>query len=216
MIPIINDTFVEQIKKVQPIIMTETNIKEIEFISEDSDILVKKIKANFKALGPKYGKIMKQVAAAIMAMGQKDIAQLEKNGEYSLNVNSEEIIINTSDVEIISEDIPGWLVTNQGKITVALDINVTPELIEEGIAREFINRIQNIRKDSGFDVTDKINIIVQSHNELDTALNNYKDYICSQTLGNTIKIDEKLEQNNSVVVEVNNFETMLCIEKSTN
>ncbi len=216
MIPIVNDTFVEQIQKVQPIIMTETNIKEIEFISEDSDVLVKKIKANFKALGPKYGKIMKQVAAAIMAMGQKDIAQLERNGEYTLSINSEDIIISTSDVEIISEDIPGWLVTNQGKITVALDINITPELIEEGIAREFVNRIQNIRKDSGFDVTDKINIIIQSHSELDIALNNYRDYICSQTLGNSIKIDEKLEQNNSVVVEVNNFETMLRIEKSTN
>lgn len=216
MIPVINETFVEQIKKVEQIIMTETNIKEIEFISDSSDILVKKIKANFKALGPKYGKMMKQVAAEIMAMNQKDIVSLEQSGEFELKLENEKIIIGIDDVEIISEDIPGWLVTNEGKITVALDINITPELVEEGIAREFVNRIQNIRKDSGFDVTDKINIIIQSHSELDTAINNYGDYICSQTLGNSIKLTEKVEQNNSVIVEVNNLETVLYIEKCNN
>ncbi len=216
MIPIVNDTFVEQIKKVQQIIMTETNIKEIEFLSDSSDVLVKKIKANFKVLGPKYGKMMKQVSGAIMAMEQKDIMQLEQAGTFNLQIADQNITISTDDVDIISEDIPGWLVANEGKITVALDINITPELVEEGIAREFVNRIQNIRKDSGFDVTDKINIIIQSHNELDKALNNFKEYICSQTLGNSIKINEKVEQNNSVVVEVNNFETMLYIEKSIN
>jgi isoleucyl-tRNA synthetase len=216
MIPIISDTFVEQIEKVKPIISTETNIKEIEFLSDSSEVLVKKIKANFKALGPKYGKIMKQVAAAIMAMSQKEISALEKQGEFMLKVENETLNISLEDVEIISEDIPGWLVANEGKITVALDINITPELIEEGIAREFVNRIQNMRKDSGFDVIDKINIFIQSHVELDAAISNYQDYICSQTLGNSIKIVEKVEQNNSTLVEVNNFETLLCVEKSIN
>lgn len=216
MIPVISNEFVEQIKKVQQIIMTETNIKEIEFISDSSDILVKKIKANFKALGPKYGKMMKQVAAAIMTMSQKDIVKLEQEGDFPLQLENETINIGVEDVEIISEDIPGWLVTNEGKITVALDINITPVLVEEGIAREFINRIQNIRKDSGFDVTDKINIIIQSNSELDSAINNFSDYICSQTLGNSIKIVEKMEQNNSITVEVNNLETVLYIEKCNN
>ncbi|MDD2386519.1 MAG: isoleucine--tRNA ligase [Bacteroidales bacterium] len=216
MIPVVNDTFVEQITKVQQIIMTETNIKEVEFISDSSDILVKSIKANFKILGPKYGKIMKQVAAAIMNMSQKDIVQLERENEFNLSVENQTIKIGVADVEIISEDIPGWLVTNEGKITIALDINLSPELIEEGIAREFVNRIQNIRKDSGFDVTDKININIQSHKDLDASIKNYSEYICSQTLGNSIEIVKKMEQNNSFTVEVNNFETELVIEKCNN
>jgi isoleucyl-tRNA synthetase len=216
MMPIISDSFVKQIEKVKQIIMIETNIKDIEFLSEDSDILVKKIKANFKTLGPKYGKIMKLVADAIIKMSQKEISDLEKNGAITININGETLNIGIEDVEIISEDIPGWLVTNEGKLTVALDINVTPELIKEGIAREFVNRIQNIRKDSGFDVTDKINIYIQSHDDLNTAINDYKDYICLQTLGNSIKIVEKMEQNNSVVVEVNNSKTVLNIEKCNN
>ncbi len=216
MIPIVNDSFVDQIQKVQQIIMTETNIKEIEFLSDSSGVLVKKIKANFKVLGPKYGKMMKQVSNAILEMEQKDITKLEHEGNYKFQIDNQEIIIYTDDVEIISEDIPGWLVANDGKITVALDIKITPKLVEEGIAREFVNRIQNARKDSGFDVTDKINIIIQTHNHLDKAIINFKDYICSQTLGESIKIDEKVEQNNSIVVEVNNFKTMLYIEKSIN
>jgi len=216
MIPVINENFVEQIEKVQSIIMTETNIKEIEFLSDSSEILVKRIKANFKVLGPKYGKIMKQVSAAIMAMTQKEISALEREGTFIIFVEGENISISTEDVEIISEDIPGWLVANEGKLTVALDINVTPELIEEGIAREFVNRIQNLRKESGFDVTDKINIYILSHPDMDAAITNYQEYICSQTLGNSIKIINKTEQNNYVTVEVNNFETQLSVEKCNN
>jgi isoleucyl-tRNA synthetase len=213
MIPVINDTFADQIAKVKQIIMTETNIKEIEFISDSSDILVKKIKANFKVLGPKYGKIMKQVSAVISGMSQKEISELERNGEFILNVENETIKITSEDVEIISEDIPGWLVTNEGKITIALDINITPELVEEGIARELVNKIQNIRKESGFDVTDKINIFIQSNPEVNDAITKYQNYICTQTLGNSMKITEKTEQNNFNTVEVNNFEILLYIEK---
>ncbi|MDD3861204.1 MAG: DUF5915 domain-containing protein, partial [Bacteroidales bacterium] len=213
MIPVISDNFVEQIQKVQHIIMTETNIKEIEFLSDSSEILVKKIKANFKVLGPKYGKIMKQVAAAIMAMSQKDISKLEREGNFEIIAEGQKITITTEDVEIISEDIPGWLVANEGKITVALDINITPELVSEGIAREFVNRIQNLRKESGFDVTDKINIFILSHPELDNAIKDFQEYICSQTLANSINIINKTEQNKYVSVEVNNFETLLRVEK---
>ncbi len=213
MIPIVNNEFVEQIKKVQNIIMTETNIKTIEFISDSSGVLVKKIKANFKTLGPKYGKMMKQVAEKISEMSQKDIISLEQSGKIELSLETQKINIGIEDVEIISEDIPGWLVANEGKITVALDINITKELVEEGIARELINRIQNLRKDSGFDVTDKIDITILSNSELDEAINNFKDYICTQTLGNSIKIIQKMEQNNSINVEVNNIETKMYLEK---
>ncbi len=216
MMPIVNENFVEQIEKVKQIIMTETNIKEMEFLSDSSDVLVKRIKANFKVLGPKYGKIMKQVSAAIMAMSQKEIATLERDGNFIIVVEGENVSISTEDVEIVSEDIPGWLVANEGKITVALDINITPELVEEGIAREFVNRIQNMRKENGFDVTDKINIIIESHPDMDAAITSYQDYICSQTLGNSIKIVPKTEQNNYVSVEVNNFETRMSVEKCTN
>lgn len=146
-------------------------------------------------------------------MSQKDIAALEKDGNFSIQVNGQKIYISLEDVEIISEDIPGWLVANDGKITVALDINVTPELVKEGIAREFVNRIQNLRKESGFDVTDKINIFIISHPELDDAITSFSEYICSQTLANSIKIINKTEQNDYVVVEVNNFDTQLRVEK---
>jgi isoleucyl-tRNA synthetase len=216
MMPVISADFVEQVEKVKHIIMTETNIKEVEFLDDSSDILVKKIKANFKVLGPKYGKIMKQVSAVIAAMTQKEISTLEREGNFAFIVEGQDVNITVDDVEIISEDIPGWLVANEGKLTVALDINVTPELIEEGIARELVNRIQNLRKDSGFDVTDKINIFIESHPETDTAVNSYCDYICSQTLGNSIKIINKTEQKQYVTVEVNNFEIQLSVEKCNN
>ena len=216
MMPVISTDFVEQVEKVKHIIMTETNIKEVEFLDDSSDILVKKIKANFKVLGPKYGKIMKQVSAVIAAMTQKEIAILEREGNFAFVVEGQDVNITVDDVEIISEDIPGWLVANEGKLTVALDINVTPELVEEGIARELVNRIQNLRKDSGFDVTDKINIFIESHSETDTAVNNYQDYICSQTLANSIKIINKTEQKQYVTVEVNNFEIQLSVEKCNN
>ena len=213
MIPIINDYFVEQIEKVKQIIMTETNIKEIELISDSSNILVKKIKANFKVLGPKYGKIMKQLSTAIDKMSQKEIIELERNNEYILNVENTNITIYTDDVEIISEDIPGWLVANEGKITIALDINVTPELIEEGIAREFVNKIQNIRKDSGFDVNDRIKITIENQSEFNSAIIKHQDYICSQTLAKTIELVEKLEQNQINTVEINTSEAKIYIEK---
>ena len=213
MMPIISDNFVEQIEKVEQIIKTETNIKEIKFLSDSSDILVKSIKANFKVLGPKYGKLMKQVAAKIAGMSQKEIAEFERTNKFSFVIENQEVNLDLDDVEIISEDIPGWLVANEGKITVALDINLTQELIEEGIAREFVNRIQNLRKESGFNVVDKINIYILSNPNLNSAITKFDEYICSQTLANSIKIVDKMEQKDNISVEVNNFETQLSVTK---
>ena len=152
-IPILNDHMIRQLDAVKNIILSEVNVKEIEYITDTTGVLVKKIKPNFKTLGPKYGKYMKQISTLIAAMEQSDIFDFEKNGRYQLNIGNESIDLSLEDVEILSEDIPGWLVANEGHLTVALDINVTKELKEEGIARELINRIQNLRKESNFDVT---------------------------------------------------------------
>ena len=211
MVPSVSDGFADQMAKVEQIIKTETNIKEIQILDDSSDFLVKKIKANFKVLGPRYGKIMKQVANAIAQMSQKDITSLERNDSFTLNVEGQEVAITTADVEINSEDIPGWLVANEGKYTVALDINVTPELVEEGIAREFVNRIQNIRKDSNFDITDRIRVKISSTAELDTAVNHYREYICGQTLANSIEIVANVE--NGTEIDVNDVNVTILVTK---
>ncbi len=204
LLPVLDNNFKDQLEKVKDLILSEVNIKEIEYIADTSGILVKKIKPNFKTLGPKYGKQMKDISIAINKFTQDDIRKIEEEEKYTLNINNEKIEIVIADVEIISEDIPGLLVANEGRLTVALDINVTQELKQEGIAREFINRIQNIRKDSGFDVVDKIKIEIQKHDEINSALINYKTYICSQTLALEINLCEKLEQNKSSYVTIDN------------
>ncbi|MFO7791008.1 MAG: isoleucine--tRNA ligase [Bacteroidales bacterium] len=216
-IPVMNKKMQEQLEKVENIIKTETNIKDIEYLSDASDVLVKKIKPNFKNLGPKYGKMMKQIAPRIMQMSQEDISTLEKNGEYHLNIDDQSISIGLDDVEIYSEDIPGWEVTNQGNLTVALDIQITEALKQEGLARELVNRIQNLRKDSGFDVTDKIHINIESDTEIQQAIAAYESYVCEQTLALSIKNCDKLKQKSTVCVQLNNNkEVKLSIEKATN
>lgn len=212
-IPDIGENFREQLEKVKQIIITETNIKDIEIISDSSEFLVKKIKPNFKVLGPRYGKIMKEITSIINSMSQNEINKFEGEKKYKLLIGGQEIELNIDDVEIISEDIPGWLVDNEGKFTVALDITVTEDLIAEGIAREFINRIQNLRKDSGFDVTDKIKINVESNPNVDTALIKHRDYICSQTLALDLKIVSEMEQNKKNNVVINNYEIGVYVEK---
>lgn len=215
MIPVLDDSFEEKVEAVKTIILTEVNVKELDFIKETVGILVKKIKPNFKTLGPRYGKLMKVVANAITQFSQQDISTFEKQGGKEMQIEGETIKLIPEDVEIISEDIPGWLVTNEGILTVALDINITEELREEGIAREFINRIQNLRKDSGFDVTDKITIEIQKHEMLDTAIEHHKSYISSQTLAISINLVDKLEQNISKSVEIeDNINTFIKITKT--
>ena len=180
MLPVSSDTFRHQVEQVQHLICSELNIKSIEFLSPDNDILVKRIKPNFKTLGPRYGKIMKAISAQIMQFSQQQINALEAQGSCELTVEGQPVQILISDVEIATQDIPGWVVANEGSLTVALDITVTPELRDEGIARELVNRIQNIRKE-GFDVTDRITIDLQS-GEWDSAVQNHMDYICTETL----------------------------------
>jgi isoleucyl-tRNA synthetase len=189
MIPVLETSnFVTQIEKVKALILHEINVKEIEFVEAREGILVKKIKPNYKTLGPKYGKIMKAIAAKVAAFTQKDIARIEKEEQYILDLEGEQACILLSDVEIIAEDIPGWVVANQGVLTVALDITITQELKEEGYARELVNRIQNYRKESDLEVTDTIAITLQSNAETDVAFCRFEEYIKSETLCREFKI----------------------------
>ena len=159
MIPVVDEEQRAHIEAVKTLIMNEVNVKEIKFVDGAAGVLVKKVKCDFKKLGPKFGKQMKAVAAAVAEMSQEAIAELEKNGSYTFVLDGAEAVVEAADVEIFSEDIPGWLVANEGRLTVALEVTVTEELRREGVARELVNRIQNIRKSSGFEITDKINII---------------------------------------------------------
>ena len=174
----------------------------IEFLTDTDGVLVKKIKANFKTLGKRYGKLMKQLAAQIGQMTSHEISEFEKAGTWKINVDGQDAEFTLEDVEITSEDIPGWLVANEGKLTVALDIQVTPELREEGIAREFINRIQNIRKDSGFDVTDKIVVKIAPHDAINSSIEHFGNYIGQQTLANEVKIVDGLNEQNATKVDI--------------
>ena len=211
-IPILNDHMIRQLDAVKNIILSEVNVKEIEYITDTTGVLVKKIKPNFKTLGPKYGKYMKQISTLIAAMEQSDIFEFEKNGRYQLNIGTESIDLSLEDVEILSEDIPGWLVANEGHLTVALDINVTKELKEEGIARELINRIQNLRKESNFDVTDKITLAIGRHKEINEAVENFSQYIASQVLAEHIELtDEK--DNKAKDIEIDDIHTFIKIER---
>ena len=181
LIPVLSDNTKRQIEQVTGIILTEVNVKTVEFVHDDSGILKKKIKPNFKTLGPKFGPKMKEVAAAISAMDEAQIKDIEQKTIVTLQAASGAIDIALTDVEIIAEDVPGWLVASEGGLTVALDITVTDELRLEGIARDFVNRVQNLRKDSGFEVTDKIRITLQNNdNLLASAVTANKDYICQE------------------------------------
>lgn len=201
-IPILDKSLQENFETVRNLVLAEVNVKEVEYITDTIGILVKKIKPNFKTLGPKYGKLMKDISQVVSQMTQENIVSLERNGCFEVQVGTEMINLSIEDVEISSEDIPGWLVANDGKLTVALDINITEELKLEGIAREFINRIQNIRKDSNFDVTDKIEIEIQRHDLINSAIEKHKDYIGAQTLAKSIQLVDQLDQNLVHIVEI--------------
>ncbi|MCH4895207.1 isoleucine--tRNA ligase [Marinilabiliaceae bacterium JC040] len=214
MIPILDDRTEAQIEAVRNIILSEINVKDIEYITDTSGILVKRIKPNFKTLGPKYGKQMKQIAAAINGLEQNAIVEFEKDGKYEISVDGESLSIDLSDVEIISEDIPGWLVANEGRLTVALDININKELKEEGIARELINRIQNTRKEIDFELTDKIHLCIGKHDEINEAVNNFKDYISTQVLAQDLSLADDLNEENAKQIEIDDIVTFIKIEKA--
>jgi isoleucyl-tRNA synthetase len=214
LIPVLNRKSQTKIEAVENLILSEINVKELEYLPDSSEILIKKIKPNFKVLGPRHGKLMKEISAAISRMTHEDILKFEKEGTFTLEAEAQSVTITLDDVEILSEDIPGWLVASEGDLTVALDISVTEELRFEGIAREFINRIQNYRKESGFDVTDKIIIHIQKHDAINKAIEKHKEYIGSQTLAKEVLLTDKLDKANSRKVEIDDdITTLLKIEK---
>ena len=202
LIPLSGDHLKTQVDSVKNLILAEINVKELEYITDEAEFLVKKAKADFKKLGPRYGKLMKQIAEKITALSNEEIRHLEKNEEILLNVGGNDVSISLSDVEVISEDIPGWQVTNLGNLTVALDITITPQLREEGIARELINRIQNLRKDRNFEVTDKIIVKLMGNEQINLAILNNLSYICSETLAQSFDIVDRIETDNKVSIEL--------------
>ncbi len=200
MLPVQNETFRQQVELVQDLICSELNIKDIEFLAPDNDILVKRIKPNFKTLGPRYGKIMKAISAQIQAFSQQQIIALESDGKCNLTVEGQPVEILISDVEIATQDIPGWVVANEGSLTVALDIAVSPELKAEGIARELVNRIQGIRKE-GFEVTDRIRVDLL-HGEWDEAVKTHLDYICSEVLCTQLNLVDTINDPAKQTIEI--------------
>ncbi|MEN8229049.1 MAG: isoleucine--tRNA ligase [Bacteroidota bacterium] len=202
MLPVSNPGFQEQVEGVKSLVLNEVNVKEIEYITDTAGILVKRIKPNFKSLGPRYGKLMKELGAAINGMDQEQIATFEKDQAFEILIGGEKIQLTLEDVEIISEDIPGWLVANEGAITVALDINISEELRQEGVARELINRIQNMRKDNGFDVTDRIQVLIEKHDLINEAVQTHGKYIGSQTLADGVALTDHLENNHSKRIDI--------------
>ena len=210
MIPVSGEKMKSQINSVEDILLSELNIKEIEFISSDSDILTKQIKPNFKTLGPKFGKDMKLIASIVNQFTSSDIKKIETEGEYKIN---SDITIDLSDVEISSADIPGWQVITQDGLTVALDVTLSESLKEEGLARELINRIQNIRKEKGFEVTDKIEITVEKNESLENAITNNLSYICGETLANSLNVVDVIKNEKINIDLIGNISALVEIKK---
>ena len=211
MIPVLDEAQREEIMAVQDLIKSEVNVKAIELIDDASGILVKNIKPNFKVLGPRFGRDMKVVANAINAMTAKDISTIENEGEITVDINGKSVTLAPEDVEITSQDIEGWLVASSGSLTVALDVTLTDELKNEGIARELVNRIQNLRKDSGFEVTDKIEVQLQRDGKVEQAVNDNLEYIKRETL--TAKLDVAEQVTNGIAIAFDDVETKLAIKK---
>jgi isoleucyl-tRNA synthetase len=211
MIPVDNQQQKEEILAVADLIKHEVNIKEIQLMEDASDILIKQIKPNFKTLGPKFGKDMRFVAAEVKNFTQEDINKIEKDKNISIEINGKNIILDLSDVEITSKDIEGWLVANDGALTVALDVTITEDLHKEGVARELVNRIQNARKDAGLDVTDKIKLTVLNFENLQSSINENKEYIMSETLTTALVFVDEL--NNGTEIEFDTITSRILIEK---
>jgi isoleucyl-tRNA synthetase len=215
MVPILNEHNREQLQAVENLILSEVNVKEIEYLTETAGIIVKKIKPNFKALGPRFGKLMKPIAAAIAAFSPEQISLMEEEEVVKLTIEGEEVEITLQDVELTTEDIPGWLIASNGNLTVALDIYITDDLKKEGLARELVNRIQNLRKDNNFEVTDKIRVQIEKIEYLETAIVNNLSYICAEILAESLDLVDKIEGDNQVAVELTEeFSTNIRIEKS--
>lgn len=211
MIPVDNQQQKEEIEAVSDLIKHEVNIKEIELLEDASDILVKQIKPNFKVLGPKFGKDMKLISSAINALNMQDIKKMEQKGGLDIDINGKSITLGLEDVEITSQDIEGWLVANEGALTVALDVTISEDLRKEGVARELVNRIQNLRKDSGFEVTDRIDVQLQNDPQVAAAIASNEEYIRSETLTENLKITDQV--NNGIEIAFDEVHTKLFIKK---
>lgn len=209
LIPVLGSQMKQHLQQVEGIIKSEVNVKEVEYLSDTDGFISKKIKPNFVALGKKLGAKMKAVSTALAQFGQQEITQFEKEGKYSLLIDNEPVILQINEVEISSEDIPGWTVANKGSLTVALDINITPELEQEGNAREFVNRIQKIRKDSNFDLTDRIVVKVSGADELKTSLTLFKEYICAEVLADELEFVAEISEGIDIEVNDTTFKTIV-------
>jgi isoleucyl-tRNA synthetase len=202
MIPILDQEYKHQIQQVESLILHEVNVKEVQYISESDGILVRNIKPNFKTLGPRFGKLMKQIAAAITEMNQEQISTLERDGNINVMIDGAPQTIELGDVDIFAQDIPGWAVANEGLVTIALDLTLTDELYAEGLARDFVNRIQNIRKEQNFDVTDTIQIFVEQKELVADALLKNISYICSETLADKLEVIKEIEKSVALEIEL--------------
>ncbi len=208
MIPAIDEIQKRHIEAIKDLVINEVNVKELKFV-EGSDILVKKVKCNFRTMGKKFGKLMKGIAAQMSNLSQEEISSLEKEGKININVDDQTVVVEASDVEIISEDIPGWLVANEGNLTVALEIELNDDLKNEGMARELINRIQNLRKDCGLEITDRIKVTVTPNAQIETAVNAFADYIKGQVLADSIT----LADNDGSSINFDDFDANIKVEK---
>jgi isoleucyl-tRNA synthetase len=218
MIPVADDRQRSNIAAVKDLILGEVNVKELEFVDNSEGKLQKRVKPDFKKLGPKYGKIMKQLAAAVQTMEQKGVYELERNGSFTFNIDGQSAVVELADVEIISEDIPGWLVANEGNLTVALDVTITEDLRKEGLARELVNRIQNLRKSSGYDITDKIKIYILASDEMaqcgmDKAIREHEEYIMNQVLATKLRLMEE-PISDAAILDFDDFNLSVRIDKA--
>ncbi len=214
-IPLLDDSFRKKIDGVKDLILTEVNVKQLEYVDEKTTSITKNLKLNFKTLGKKYGKLMKAIQQHAAENPNDVIGAIEKNAHYEAVIENEPVVLLPEDVEIIPVDLPGWKVANDGAITVALDVTVSPQLKEEGLAREFVNRVQNLRKDRGFDVTDKIAVSVLNHDGIKNSLINNKEYICAEILATSLEIVETMQPSGAVTVEVDdNISTLVTINKN--
>jgi isoleucyl-tRNA synthetase len=214
MVPVPDKYFREKFEAVKDLILAEVNVKEVEYIDDTASILVKKIKPNFKTLGPRYGKLMKEISNSIAALTPQEIVAFENNGSHSVTINGQQIVLTSEDVEIISEDIAGWQVANEGRLTVALDITVSDDLRYEGIAREFVNRIQNIRKENGYDVTDKITVLIEDIDFVHEAVKRHASYIASQTLATEVNLTHNFTVDNVRDVEIDEVVVKVVVRKN--
>ena len=213
MIPVLDEAQKQDIEAVADLIMSEVNVKGINYVGGDAGILVKRIKPDFKKLGPKFGKNMKAAAQALTSLEQSQIAQFEKDGKIALTLNGEEAVVELADVEVISEDIPGWLVANDGNITVALDITITDDLRKEGIARELVNRIQNVRKSKDFNITDRIVVKITPDEHVNDAVAQFKDYIAKQVLAVAIEL-APVEGTDVIALDMDDYEFKITVDKA--